>query len=208
MKKFLTLALAAAALLTCSCASTKRLSPTYLPPSTTGTRVAVAAGQERVKAAQAHVTNAQNHAKSATTKIVAVEKAVADNPALLSLVTQAHNDIDQLTTELTQTQEALTSAQTSLAEAQNHATSLQLQIDDQTKTLNSTIETSNRNADKAAAATKKYHKIKLICAGLAMGLVGFLVFKFKALFVVLGPYALVPMIGLPAGAFALVWFFL
>lgn len=208
MKKFLTLALAAAALLTCSCASTKRLSPTYLPPSTTGTRVAVTAGQERVTSAQAHVTQAQTHAKAASAKIVELEKAVAESPTTLKLVVELRGDVDRLTEELIQTQEALASAQVSLIEAQQHATDLQGQINTQTQTLNTTIETSNRNADKLASITKAYHKLKFYVCSLAAACVGLLLWKFKAVLLFLGPYALIAMIAGPAAVFGLLWLLL
>ncbi len=209
MKKlFLALALFAGTLLTCSCASPKRLAPTYLPPSTTATRVAVTSGQEKVKTAQTYVTSAQGHAKSATAKLSELEKGVSDTPTLLKLVVDARNDIDQLTTELIHTQEALASAQVSLAEAQNHATSLQLRINDQTQTLNSTIETSNRNAAEATAAKKAYHRLKFYACSLGAALAFFVIWKFKVALAFLGPWSLAAFIAGPAAIFGLLWLLL
>lgn len=209
MKKFLlALALSATVLMTSACQSTKPLSPTYLPPSTAATRMAVTSGQEKVKTAQTYVTSAQGRAKSATTKLSELEKGVSDTPILLKLVVDARNDIDQLTTELIHTQEALASAQVSLAEAQNHATSLQLRVNDQTKTLNSTIETSNRNAAEATAAKKAYHRLKFYACSLGAALAFFVIWKFKVALAFLGPWSLAAFIAGPAAIFGLLWLLL
>lgn len=204
-KTFLALALSAVALLTCSCASTRQLSPTYLPPSVRPVAAAVSTGQAKVSEAQKHVTTAQTHAKAAAEKVKQIETATSATPEVMKLAQDASVEIDQLTTELTSTQEALTRAQTALADAQERSHGLQNQINAQTQTLNTTIETSNANAAKAAATEKAYHRLKFLVIGLAMALTAFLIYSIFR-FAAFAPPLLYLLIAAPAAVGAALLF--
>lgn len=205
-----------------ACATAPHTGVQYLAPSVVPVKTSVARATEKVSSAQVHartatteVAQAQTHAKAATTSLTQLQALVATNTTLNPLAVAAKREVDQLTQNLTSAQTEVGSLQVDLADAQTaHATaqtqadSLQTQVGTQTDQLNTAVVTANKAIAERDAAKSAYHKIKFYVCFLAAGLVGFLVWKFKFIFAALGPYALIPMLGLPAAAFAMLWMFL
>lgn len=213
---FLSALLGAAALLTCSCASTQRQNLQYSAPSVRPVQAAVETGQTHVRAAQSHVTKAQTHATTVKGKLADIEKALTSGPktspppapALMKLLDEARSEVDALTQELTETQAALADAQTALASAQTLSQSLQKQVNDQTTMLNKTIIEKNAALTERDTAVHAYHKLKFYACLLGAAAALFLLWKFKPFLAFLGPYAPLAFLVGPATLFGLLWLLL
>lgn len=191
-------------LLMSSCATgPNKTSVYYSPPS-------VAPVQQKITAAQSSVTNAQTHAAKAKTAVAtalrAVESEKDKSPELKLALDDANTEIDALTTELTLTQAAL-------QDATDNSSALQGRINEQTGTLNTCIDDKNTaitQRDTAQAQVKveqaHVHKLKFWICALAAELAAFLVFRFKWVFALAGPWGFIAgIVGAPVAVFWGLW---
>lgn len=184
-------ATALCAVLFASCAA-PRSGLHYSPPS-------VAPVRQNISEIQSHVSNAQTHAQKAKAAITDAKQVAAIDPNRLQLeLNVANQEVDALTNELAIAQEALKSAN-------GNVDALQRKIGDQTDLLNTANDEKNAAITKADAAAHRYHQLKFyICA--AGALIAFLlIWKFKGVLTLLGPYGMIAYVAGPAAVFGILW---
>jgi uncharacterized lipoprotein YajG len=197
MTRFLSVLSAVSVVAFASCAA-PRAALHYSPPS-------VAPVRENVSDAQSHVTNAQTHAQKAKAAIAdaikQMEMACPQAAGLKLDLADANREIDALTYELNVAQESLKSANV-------HVDQLEGKIGEQTNLLNTANDEKNAAITKADAAAHRYHKLKFYVCALGAALALLLIFKFKGLLTLLGPYGAIAYAAGPAAVFGALWLFL
>lgn len=150
-------------------------------------------------AVHGNISQAQTHAAAASTAAaeakVAIARAQSLAPAAIPDLREALNiaqgKIDVLTTELVEVQEALTNANT-------HISALETQVIALADQLNTALAHD-------AASTAKYHRLKFYCCLIAAAAAFLLVFQFRNVLVLLGPYGFIAYGAAPAAVFGLCW---
>lgn len=150
--------------------------------------------QKNVQEARDSVARAQASAKTATTKLAALEKQVANDKVALELAQSAQADVDTLTKELSTTQDALKSAGEKLTWTWNELQTTKGELEKKQKD----IDKNQKLVDKAVVTEQKYHKLKWgLVIPLAAALMGLLIWKFKAVLLPLGYLGIGLMVGVP-----------
>lgn len=180
--KTISLLVASIALMASACSSIKPNARTnYVAPSTSQVRADVISAQEHATSIGRHadktsagLTAASAKAKTAKDRIIVIQKAVAEQPAILTLAKQVEGDLDDLTRILLETtteNEALkneaTGLQGNLTSAQTNITSLQSKVSEQTVLLNTANTERNAAITQSTIDKTNAHKFKAIIIGVA-----------------------------------------
>lgn len=195
-QKYLSLIVASLALMASACSSMKPNAPTnYVAPSTGQVRQNVTNAQEHATSIGKHadktsagLTAAAAKAKTAKERIIVIQKAVAEQPAILTLAKQVEGDLDDLTKILLETttendalKEDVQKLQSTLTTAQTNITTLQNKVSEQTTLLNTANTERNAAITQSTIDKGNAHKFKAIIIGvvtLAVLAILFGVFKF------------------------------
>lgn len=165
MKRFLPfLALAAFALGACSSVPNNKIN--YTAPSTGRVQSSVASAQTNADKTSATLTAAAAKAKTATEKIKVIEKAVENNPPVLTLAQDLHSDIDTLTQLLLDGTATNNELKADLGAAVVAIADLQIKVGEQTQLLNEANIRTNAALTQGKIDRDNAHKFKAILIGL------------------------------------------
>jgi peptidoglycan hydrolase CwlO-like protein len=205
-----------------SCTTAPNNKTNYAAVSVGPARTSVANAQSRVESAQArtkkssaYVTAAKGKAKTATERIVQIEKlSKPAQPEIHSLALQVHADLDLLTqellgaltenaelsTDLVETKASLTQATAQLVQVQKDNDQMVGLLNDSNRKLNAAIIQGAKDKSNA-------HKFKWIIIGLAVAAAGI------GVFAIFGAAAFVPpliylTVGGPAAVGTFLFFYL
>lgn len=197
-------ALASLSLGACSAVPNNRIN--YVPPSTTPIRQSVDTARDHADKTSAALAAAAAKAKTATDRIVVLEKAVAESPPILTLAQGVHGDLDDLTKLLYSSTAENDALKTSLNTASTQISQLQDKVNAQTAQLNTSNDNLNKAITQGALDKKHAHEYKWMLIGLATAAAGLLVFAIFGA-VSFTPPLLYVLIGAPAavGTFLFFW---
>lgn len=196
-----------AALLVVGCSSMRPDARTnYVPPSTAPLGMHITSAQEQAVKTSSAITAAAAKAKTAKEKIRVIQKAVENQPTILTLAVDVEGDIDQLTAILLSAATANAELQSQLAQAQAEKVTLQKQVGDQTILLNTANTERNAAITQGAVDKRNAHKFKWIIIGLAVAATGLIVFAIAGVAAFAPPLVWVT-VGAPAavGTFLFFW---
>jgi hypothetical protein len=197
---FATVTSCVALLLATGCSSSpKRSSVRYSPPS--------------VQPVREKITDAQTFAVAEATAGVAAQTALAKAKEILStpqpLNPSTTADLQEAIAEATAQVNHLLAVnanlQLALNEAADKVTLLESVVKNQTVLLNNAIDEKNAAITERVIAVEKYHHLKFFLALLAAAAAGLLVFQFRGVLRLLGPWGFAAYAVVPGAVFTFVW---
>jgi hypothetical protein len=177
-------------LLATSCANPKRSSIRYSPPNVQPVR-------EKLIDAKTSVVAAVS-AADAVQSAIAEAKAANTNEKVGHALGLAESKAKELIAQLQ-------SAQGSIGGAGDNLTLYDSAARNQTVLLNNAITRADASDLRADAAVEKYHHLKFFLCLLAAAAAGLLVFQFRGLLRLLGPWGFAAYAVVPGAVFAFVW---
>src|ERR1043166_12245 len=100
---------------------------------------------------------------------------------------------------------SLFEAKNELRDAQAHIIDLDKKVRDQTDTLNKTIDEKNAAITARDAANSHVHKLKFLVCSIAAAAAGLLVFQFRSILALFGPWGFIAYAAVPSLVFGLLW---
>jgi hypothetical protein len=188
-----------AATLFSSCASPRRSAIHYSAPS-------VAPIRQNISSAKAHAAAEGIAAGAAGVAIARAQSLYSSHEShpsessadLQESLGEASGQINTLITENGALRPALDAAEANI-------TTLETKVGSQTDSLNTCGDEKNLAIDRADKATHRYHKLKFLMCTLAAAAAGLLVFQFRNLLLLLGPYGFAAYAVVPGIVFAALW---
>jgi predicted nucleic acid-binding Zn-ribbon protein len=134
-----------------------------------------------------------------------VQRAQSSVDAAVSAAKELKSDDPQQQSIIVALNKSLFDAKNELRDAQAQIVDLDEKVDEQTDLLNAANDEKNAAITARDAANSHVHKLKFLVCSLAAAATGLLVFQFRRILALLGPYGLIAYVAVPGLVFGALW---